>query len=79
MTTITDLPIELNWYILGYVGPYKMFFDLTCRDFFEISKKNIAKHLHESGFTNIFKDVEIPATESYVKEIDGLEMSMPCR
>ena len=37
----------------------------------EISKKNIAKYLNEAGFTHVFKDVDIPATESFVKEIDG--------
>ena len=42
----------------------------------EISKKNIAKHLHEAGFTRVFKDVDVPATESYVKEIDGLEVEI---
>jgi hypothetical protein len=42
----------------------------------EISKKNIAKHLDEAGFTPVFKDVEIPATESYVKEIDGIEVEI---
>lgn len=42
----------------------------------EISKKNIAKHLHEAGFTHVFKDVDVPATESYVKEIDGLEVEI---
>lgn len=42
----------------------------------EISKKNIAKHLHEAGFIHIFKDVDIPATEAYVKEIDGLEVEI---
>lgn len=42
----------------------------------EISKKNIAKHLHEAGFTHVFKDVDIPATAAYVKEIDGLEVEI---
>ncbi len=42
----------------------------------EISKKNIAKHLYEAGFTHVFKDVDIPATEAYVKEIDGLEIEI---
>lgn len=39
----------------------------------EISKKNIAKYLNEAGFTHVFKDVDIPATESFVKEIDGVD------
>lgn len=42
----------------------------------EISKKNIADHLHEAGFTPIFKNMDIPATESYVKEIDKLEIEI---
>ncbi|MCX6991386.1 MAG: GSU2403 family nucleotidyltransferase fold protein [Chlamydiae bacterium] len=42
----------------------------------EISQKNIAKHLNESGFTHIFKDVDLPATEAYIKEINGLEVEV---
>lgn len=40
------------------------------------SLKNISKHLNESGFSLIFKDVDIPATEAYVKEIDGVEIEI---
>ena len=32
--------------------------------------------LNEAGFTHIFKDVDVPATESYVKEIDGVEVEI---
>lgn len=42
----------------------------------EISKKDIATYLNEAGFIQIFKDVDIPATESYVKEIDGVEVEI---
>jgi hypothetical protein len=42
----------------------------------ELSKKNIAKHLHDAGFTHVFKDIDTPATEAYVKEIDGLEVEI---
>ena len=42
----------------------------------EISKKNIAKHLHEAGFMHVFKDVDVPATEAYVKKIGGLEVEI---
>ncbi|MBS0585743.1 MAG: hypothetical protein JSR76_05525 [Verrucomicrobia bacterium] len=42
----------------------------------EISKKNIAKYLNEAGFTHLFKDIDIPATESFVKEIDGVEVEI---
>lgn len=42
----------------------------------EISKKNIAKHLYDAGFTPIFKDVDVPATEAYVKEIEGSEVEI---
>lgn len=41
-----------------------------------VSKKNISKHLEEAGFTQIFKDLDQPATESYVKEINGLEVEI---
>ena len=39
MTVITDLPIELIWYILNYVGSYRMFFELSCKDFLILSKR----------------------------------------
>jgi len=42
----------------------------------KISKKNIAEYLNDSGFTPVFKDVDVPATESYVKEIDGVEIEI---
>lgn len=42
----------------------------------EISTKNIAKHLYEAGFTQIFKDVDEPASEAYVKKIEGLEVEI---
>ncbi len=42
----------------------------------EISKKSIARHLNDAGFSPLFKDLDIPATESYVKEIDGIEVEI---
>lgn len=42
----------------------------------KISKKNIAKYLNEAGFIHVFKDIDIPATESFVKEIDGIEVEI---
>lgn len=42
----------------------------------EVSKKNIARYLNEAGFTHIFKDVDVPATESYAKEIAGVEVEI---
>lgn len=42
----------------------------------KISTKNIAKYLHEAGFTHMPKDLELPASESYVKEIDGIEIEI---
>ncbi|MEN9654796.1 MAG: hypothetical protein RL235_908 [Chlamydiota bacterium] len=42
----------------------------------EISTKNIAKYLNEAGFTHIFKDVDVPATESYAKKIAGVEVEI---
>ena len=42
----------------------------------EISKKNIASYLLDSGFTHVYKDLDNPATEAYVKEIDGFEVEI---
>lgn len=42
----------------------------------EVSKANIAKHLHDAGFTQVYKDLDHPPTESYVKEIHGLEVEI---
>lgn len=42
----------------------------------ELSRKNIAKHLQEAGFKLIFKDLEQPATESFVKEIGEIEVEV---
>lgn len=42
----------------------------------EVSPKNIAKHLQEAGFSQVFKDRDYPATEAYVKEINGLEVEV---
>lgn len=42
----------------------------------EISKQKIPIYLGEAGFKLIFKDMDIPATESYIKEIDGVEVEI---
>ena len=42
----------------------------------EISKKDISKYLQEAGFTQVFKDLDQPATESYVKEIGEMEVEI---
>lgn len=42
----------------------------------EISKKNIAKHLREAGFIPIFKTLETPPIECYIKNIDGIEVEI---
>jgi hypothetical protein len=49
---------------------------LICRKVPEVSTKSIAKHLKDAGFTHVFKDVELPATESYLKEIEGIEVEI---
>jgi hypothetical protein len=41
-----------------------------------ISYKDIAKHLHEDGFRHVFKDLDKPATEAYVKNINGIEVEI---
>ncbi len=40
------------------------------------SEKNIAEHLHKAGFANVFKNMDAPPTEAYVKEINGLEVEI---
>lgn len=42
----------------------------------EVSRKNIAKHLYEAEFKHVFKDLDVPVTEAYVKKIDGLEVEI---
>lgn len=42
----------------------------------QVSEKSLARHLVEAGFEQIYKDYEIPATESYVKQIDNLEIEI---
>lgn len=42
----------------------------------EVSKKNIRKHLSDAGFTLVFKDCNQPATEAYLKEINGFEIEI---
>ncbi|MBS4166266.1 hypothetical protein NEOC65_001351 [Neochlamydia sp. AcF65] len=41
-----------------------------------VMNKNIAYCLKESGFTPIFKDYDHPATEAYIKEINGFEVEI---
>lgn len=42
----------------------------------EVSKKNIQSYLREAGFNHIFKDLDDPATEAYVKDIAGAEIEI---
>jgi hypothetical protein len=42
----------------------------------EISQKNIQNYLQEAGFSHIFKDIDDPATEAYIKEIAGMEVEI---
>ncbi len=47
-----------------------------CRRTPIISKKNISRHLKEAGFTIVFKDMNQPATEAYIKDINGIEIEI---
>lgn len=49
---------------------------LIPRKLSEVSKKNIGEHLKEAGFVPFFKDYGNPATEAYVKEINGSEVEI---
>jgi Nucleotidyltransferase len=42
----------------------------------EVSKKNIQSCLREAGFNHVFKDLDEPATEAYVKDIAGAEVEV---
>lgn len=42
----------------------------------EVSKKNIQSYLREAGFSHVFKDLDEPATEAYVKDIAGAEVEI---
>lgn len=42
----------------------------------EITKKNIQSYLREAGFSHVFKDLDNPATEAYVKDIAGAEIEI---
>jgi hypothetical protein len=42
----------------------------------EVSKKNIQNYLREAGFKHVFKDLDDPATEAYVKDISGAEVEI---
>lgn len=50
----------------------------TGKQFIKIvaSPKSFESLIIEAGFTHVFKDVDVPATESYVKEIDGIEIEI---
>ncbi len=42
----------------------------------KIFGKSIAECLKEAGFAHSFKDYDNPATESYIKEINGIEVEV---
>jgi hypothetical protein len=42
----------------------------------EVSKKNIQNYLREASFKHIFKDLDDPATEAYLKDIAGAEVEI---
>lgn len=49
---------------------------LISRKIPEVSKKNIQSYLREAGFNHVFKDLDDPATEAYVKDIAGAEVEI---
>lgn len=49
---------------------------LIPRKIHEVSKKNIQNYLREAGFNHVFKDLDDPATEAYVKDIAGAEIEI---
>ena len=49
---------------------------LIPRKISKISKNNIQHYLREAGFNHVFKDLDHPATEAYVKDISGTEIEI---
>lgn len=49
---------------------------LISRKIPKVSKKNIQGYLREAGFDHVFKDLDDPATEAYVKDIAGAEVEI---
>ncbi len=49
---------------------------LISRKIPNMAHKKLSEHLIDSGFTTIFKNLEIPATQAYVKDIDGFELEV---
>lgn len=49
---------------------------LISRKLSRIFDKSIAEYLDDAGFEQSFKDYEHPATESYIKEMDGIEVEI---
>lgn len=49
---------------------------LISRKIPKVFGKNIAECLEEAGFAQSFKDYDHPATESYIKEINGIEVEV---
>jgi hypothetical protein len=49
---------------------------LITRHIPEISQKNISKHLLDAGFNQKYRDRNIPATEYYIKNMDGYEVEV---
>lgn len=42
----------------------------------QVSKKSISEYLHGAGFKQHYKDYDDPATEAYLKEINGIEIEV---
>ena len=71
-------------YRLCLVGQQEVSYPVGTRDLDSLisrrvpgaSKKDISQYLKEAGFKQFFKDYETPATESYVKDINGIEIEV---
>lgn len=49
---------------------------LIPRKISKVSTKDISEHLQEHGFKHKHKDLQNPPTESYIKEINGVEIEV---
>lgn len=49
---------------------------LISRKLPDVSEINIQNYLQDAGFTHVFKDLDNPATEAYIKDIAGSEIEI---
>lgn len=73
-------PIIYRLYLSGGIGSLPVatrdIDSIIPRRFPESYQKNVSKHLYEAGFEQKYRDRSIPASEYYVKTIEGNEIEI---